>query len=483
MDSHRDYRAIRALVPADQIEILAASPSVSFIGRKVGSLTSRLKVAAPVHSATKAGLAPGFEERAARVRKQIAAYLQQQAGANSTGVAHGTGQGNVTTEGDAAHTSATARGVYGVSGVGLKIGVLSDSANNTGAVTTAQATGDMPPTCPGPGGPCLTILQDDPSGGSDEGAAMLEIVYDMAPGANLYFATADISESGFASNILALQTAGCNIIVDDVFYFDEPVFQDGIVAQAVTTVTGLGVNYFSSAGNEGNVAKNTAGYFEGDFNDNGSAAFTFPGGTKTGTIHNFGTVATPVNGDIITSTGEAYTLNWADPQGTSANDYDLFLVTSAGTVKSSSTNIQNGTQNPFEQITPPALVAGDRLVVFKVTGAASVAFAINTLRGTLDYRHHRPDARPLICHCGVFRCRRACRRCIQRRCSCRPIPERIHYCKSSRAFHFRRPAPHVLYCQRNPNHSRQFAIRHKRRTGSRQAGHYRRRRRQHHPPW
>ena len=317
--------------------------------------------------------------------------------------------------------------------------MLSDSANNTGAVTTAQATGDMPPTCPGPGGPCLTILQDDPSGGSDEGAAMSEIVYDMAPGANLYFATADISESGFASNILALQTAGCNIIVDDVFYFDEPVFQDGIVAQAVTTVTGLGVNYFSSAGNEGNVAKNTAGYFEGDFNDNGSAAFTFPGGTKTGTIHNFGTVATPVNGDIITSTGEAYTLNWADPQGTSANDYDLFLVTSAGTVKSSSTNIQNGTQNPFEQITPPALVAGDRLVVFKVTGAASVAFAINTLRGTLHYRHHRPDARPLICHCGVFRCRRACRRCIQRRCSCRPIPERIHYCKSSRAFHFRRP--------------------------------------------
>ena len=301
--------------------------------------------------------------------------------ARAAAATNGTGQGAVTTEGDATHRAFDARGTFAVNGSGLKIGVLSDSANATGALTAAQTSGDMPPSCPA-GPPCFTMVQDFP-GGADEGLAMMEIVYDMAPGASLFFATADVSEASFAQNILNLRAAGCDIIVDDVFYFDEPVFQDGIVAQSVASVTADGALYFSSAGNEGNVDSNTAGYFEGDFNDTGSPAFTFPGGTKTGTIHNFGTVATPVNGDIITARGFVYNLNWADPAQGAPNDYDLFVVSSAGVVKASSTNIQTGTQRPYEQITPPALAAGDRLVVFKTAASAPVFFAINTLRGRL----------------------------------------------------------------------------------------------------
>ena len=374
--SSATFRSIRAIVPASQIENIAASPDVSFISPRVGSLTSRNARGSRSNASLALRARPSFEMRAAKIRKELAAMLQP------GGINNNTGQGSVTTEGDAAHRTADARGTFGVNGSGLKIGVLSDSVNATGAATLAQASGDLPPTC---GGvpvvhPCLTVLQDI-VGGGDEGAAMLEIIYDMAPGADLFFATADVSEAGFAQNILNLKAAGCDIIVDDVFYFDEPVFQDGIVAQAVNTVAAGGALYFSSAGNEGNVDSNTAGYYEADYVSGG--AFTFPGGAKVGTSHNFGTVGTPVLLDTLGSSGEAYTLTWADPEGASNNDYDLFVVSSTGTIKASSTNIQNGTQNPFELINPPALANGDGLVVFQASTASNRFFSLNTIRGTL----------------------------------------------------------------------------------------------------
>ena len=371
--SNARFHSVRAVVPSNQIETIASWPDIVFIGPKTESLT-----ASNLHFRHDPVLRPTFAQRAARIRKLLAMALQARAAAGT----NGTGQGAVTTEGDATHRAFDARGTFSVNGSGLKIGVLSDSANATGALTAAQVSGDMPPNCPA-GPPCFTLVQDF-AGGADEGLAMMEIVYDMAPGASLFFATADVSEAGFAQNILNLRAAGCDIIVDDVFYFDEPVFQDGIVAQSVASVTADGALYFSSAGNEGNIDSNTAGYFEGDFNDTGSPAFTFPGGTKTGTIHNFGTVATPINGDIITARGFVYNLNWADPAQGAPNDYDLFIVSSAGVVKASSTNIQTGTQRPYEQISPPALAAGDRLVVFKTAASAPVFFAINTLRGRLS---------------------------------------------------------------------------------------------------
>ncbi|HQQ78663.1 MAG TPA: S8 family serine peptidase, partial [Thermoanaerobaculia bacterium] len=311
-----------------------------------------------------------FDARAARVKARLADALRRPLA------------GTVNSQGDRTHRADDVRTTYGYSGLGVRIGVISDSFNALGAASADVASGNLP----GPGNPFgrttpVTVIEEDPTG-SDEGRAMLQIVHDLAPDAQLFFATADTSEAGFASNIVALRNApyNCDIIIDDVFYFDEPVFQDGIVAQAVNTVTAAGALYFSAAGNEGSVAKGTSGYFEGDFNDTGSPVFTFPGGAKSGTIHNFG----GANGDIITTAGPfAYTLNWSDPATASANDYDLFLVSSTGTVKAASTNIQNGAQAPFEIFGPPSFAAGDRLVVFKTAAAAVRAFALNTLRGRL----------------------------------------------------------------------------------------------------
>jgi hypothetical protein len=87
-------------------------------------------------------------------------------------------------------------------------------------LATAQQTGD---------GGAVTVLPGQ-SGvpGTGEGTALLEIVYDLAPGAAAVFATTGDSEAAMATNIHALRGAGCDILVDDAAFFSEPVFQDGI---------------------------------------------------------------------------------------------------------------------------------------------------------------------------------------------------------------------------------------------------------------
>jgi GEVED domain-containing protein/subtilase family protein/fibronectin type III domain protein len=359
------YHTVRASINLKGVETIAGYREVQFVEPAVRSMV----VDAPRKELNNK---VSFAERAARVRAKLSAYLKSQ----------GALIGKINSQGDTAHRAADVRKTYGYLGAGIKVGVLSDSYNATGGAAADVTSGDLP----GTGNPDgyttpVTVVQDDASG-ADEGRAMLQVIHDLAPAAILYFATADVSEAGFASNILALRnTYGCNIILDDVGYFDEPAFQDGITAQAVNTVTAAGALYFSAAGNSGSLVKGTSGVFEGDFNDAGSV--TFAGSTKAGTVHNFGTVSAPVNGDIIKAVGEVYNLNWSDPWGASTNDYDLFLVSSAGKVKGSSTNVQTGTQNPYEQVTAKALVSGDRLVVFKATAAAVRAIHLNTNRGTL----------------------------------------------------------------------------------------------------
>ncbi|HUE11627.1 MAG TPA: S8 family serine peptidase, partial [Steroidobacteraceae bacterium] len=66
----------------------------------------------------------------------------------------------------------------------------------------------------------------------------------------------------FAAGIGKLAAAGAKVIADDVGYFDEPFFQDGIIAQAIDAVEAKGVAYFSAAGNDGTLSyENTAPSF------------------------------------------------------------------------------------------------------------------------------------------------------------------------------------------------------------------------------
>jgi hypothetical protein len=289
---------------------------------------------------------------------------------------------DVTSQGDAAHKAATARAAYGVNGAGIKIGVISSGVDG---LADAQAAGALGP---------VTVLPGQ-AGEGNEGTAMLEIVHDLAPGAQLYYATAFPSATQFAANIRALAAAGCQIIVDDVGYTNETPFQDGqtasvvstgnagVIAQAVKDVAAAGVLYFSSSANSGGVDYGTSGTWEGDFKNSG---FTFNGGRgRTGIAHQFGVYAgLPFPANYLNSPGSFVALFWADPLGGSRNDYDLYLLDGlTGAVKDASTNTQNGTQDPFEVVSK-GIAAGDEIVVVKYSGSDRYLH-VDTGRGVLYF--------------------------------------------------------------------------------------------------
>jgi len=374
-----EYNSARIQVAMDQVEAIAALPDVMFVGLRQDAMTSRVVKAAqagpqPAVSETRG---PGFASRAAKVRSLMSAALL-----NGALIKAGAVVGSRNTEGDVTHRAFAARGAFNVDGTGIKIGVLSDGVTNLAA---SQALGDLGP---------VTVLPGQ-AGSGDEGTAILEIIHDVAPGAQLFFATAFSGIASFAQNIRNLRAAGCDIIMDDVFYFVETPFQDGqapsvasntnggVVIQAVNDVTASGALYFSSAGNSGNLNDGTAGVWEGNFVDGGPTGAPLPAGST----HNFG----GQNFDLLTASSFVINLYWSDQLGGSSNDYDLFLLNADGTaVIASSTNMQNGTQDPYEQVSrdqdrgDPPFPAGSRIVIVKKTGAADRFLHLNTNRGRLS---------------------------------------------------------------------------------------------------
>ena len=258
-----------------------------------------------------------------------------------------------TSAGDVAHRANSARTTHSVDGTGIGIGVLS---NGVRSLADRQASGDLPAR--------VTVLPGQ-AGAGDEGTALLEIVHDLAPGADLYFATGSGGQARMAVNIEALCEAGANVIVDDIGYLYEAAFQDDIVAQGVNAAVADGCVFFSAGGNDGNLTNGTSGVWEGDYAA-GSALEV--DGRRVGTKHDFGggVEANELRGRLV----RTIILQWADPLGASTNDYDLFLVNENGDVIASSTDTQDGTQDPIESISSPIFdYSGLSVVVVKASGA------------------------------------------------------------------------------------------------------------------
>lgn len=388
-----EYHSVTARIPISEVESLAASEDVFFIQPKLESTNNRIEPSDKTVVVTDVPVAPkknipakksdnkivpkvitpkpsaNLNSRLENVRNYLTSVLKD----NSASLT-----GSATSEADTTHRAALARTLSGATGAGLKIGVLS---NGVDTLAARQASGDLPAT--------VTVLAGQ-AGTGDEGTAMLELIYDLAPGAQLFYATANPTAVQFGTNIKNLRAAGCDIIVDDVSYFVESPFQNGqapsvispgnagIVTQAVIDVTigsQAGAMYFSSAANSGNKNDNTSGVWEGDFADGGATATPIPTGNR---LHDFGGGVTQ---NVLTVAGRVL-LKWSDPLGGSANDYDLYALNTAGTaVSASSTNVQSGTQDPVEDVGNRTV--GQRIVIVKKTAAAARFMQLNTNRGAL----------------------------------------------------------------------------------------------------
>jgi large repetitive protein len=282
----------------------------------------------------------------------IAQLNQTQSGvANYKPIAYANYQGEAYNEAETSMFADVARSTFNVDGTGTTVGVLSTSVNNFptvgGGLAASYATGDLNGANP------VKVIQDDPNQMDDEGRAMLENIHDIAPGANLQFATAFISELGFSQNITALAQAGSNVIVDDVHYFDEPFFQDGFIAQSINNVTAEGIPYFAAAGNEGP----NSGYLS-----NFRAASGTVTGVGSGTFMNFdpngGTnLLLPITVNNAPGAQTVLTMQFDQPYqfqepagspGTVTSNVNIFVLDANGNIVSTANQNNVAMQQPVQ---------------------------------------------------------------------------------------------------------------------------------------
>jgi hypothetical protein len=296
--------------------------------------------------------------------------------------------GAVNTEGDAILHADAARAQFNVDGTGVKVGVISDGLKGVFATacTTCNgvangpiSSGDLPTstgtrttsgklTASSGGITGQTFTQNGDlegltpgcafAGAGAEGTALLEIVHDLAPGAQLAFANAD-TDVAFNQAVNAL-AVGNDVVVDDLGFFIPPF--DGTNSVSANTGAALNNNanqirtYVTANGNDADE------HYYGSYVDSGVDGMTVSGISKAGHLHLFqssgsttdvlGLGSQPFNVISLPSGGSVdVLLVWDDPAGHSANNYDLFLVRqSNNTVVASSTDVQNGNTDPLESI-------------------------------------------------------------------------------------------------------------------------------------
>jgi hypothetical protein len=136
-----------------------------------------------------------------------------------------------------------------------------------------------------------------------------------------------------------LAELGCTIICDDVYFFNQPFFEDGDVAKHISQVLKQypDLIYITVAGNFAILH-----YLK-------SAQFTIP--YATGYLQDLSGMGLPfVTLEIPPHSRVIVTLQWSEPFGQAKVDLDLIVTDETGFVLMMSDGIQNGSGDPFEHI-------------------------------------------------------------------------------------------------------------------------------------
>jgi subtilisin family serine protease len=269
------------------------------------------------------------------------------------------------TAGDSILRADQARTTFGLTGAGVKVGVMSDGVDHLANVV---ATGDLPAG--------VQVLKNP---GGDEGTAMLEIVHDLAPGASLAF-YGPTTSADMVAGINALAAAGARVIVDDITFLDEPKFQDGMIAVAARNFATNGRLYATAAGNE------AQRHYRSTYNR--LTGQNYPN-AQYPAVHNYASGTPDIGNSFTMPTGCEVTivLQWNNPNGASSDDFDLILArTSDGAVLAASIDDQNVTRNAFEILDfvngGPSLTVFITIAEFQLTSpASSIIFDYFVYRG------------------------------------------------------------------------------------------------------
>jgi hypothetical protein len=255
--------------------------------------------------------------------------------------------GSVTTQGDAILDANDLRTTYGLNGASVRVGVLSIGLEGMAA---AQASGDLPgsinTSCDfAPG------LPTDPGMGA-EGTAMLEIVHDVAPGAELWFGSFETALD-FISAVDCLAD-NVDVIIDDILFFNAGSY-DGTspVSLNLTAEMNDASNrvraYHNAVGNDA-LQHYQQSYVDIDPGSSSNQLHAFSATSTTTDQLGVGTNASdPI---YLLSGGLVWIeLQWNDTFGASSNDYDLYLFRNSDfALVALSEGVQSGTQDPVETI-------------------------------------------------------------------------------------------------------------------------------------
>ncbi len=289
------------------------------------------------------------------------------------GSAHGGGgdsQGTVVNQWEAQTRADVFKAILAAdNGSGINVGVISDSVNRVGTgIAASQGTNNLPAT--------VNNLQDAASG-VDEGRAMLELIYDVANGAGLYFHSS-YGVSGHAAAYNTLKANGVDVIADDIPNFSEPVFQQGPISQAAENAYATNdVLVFGSAGN-----RNNEGYADTWANADADRFHEFFGADET------------LEFTIAGSGDQTIYLHWNQPWGSATTDLDIRVYNrnADGTVgslafESNQNNVGGNSLETLSFTNPSGSSRSYHLSIVVESGAASGAAAAG-----LQLQMYLPDS-------------------------------------------------------------------------------------------